>query len=159
MKLCSIDSSTKATGMALFENGVYKTHVLLDYHKNRDVDERMNLMIKSMIKQLQKWKPDIVWIEQPKGSGKNVEMVRKLSEILGAIRCWCICQKREYYEISPSQWRKWLPGYDQGKKERKELKAESIKYVKDHLGLDCSEDECDSICIGYGVLEYYKSIA
>jgi len=159
MKLCSIDSSTKASGMALFIDGVYKTHVLFDYHKCRDIDERINLMIKSIPKQLNKWKPDIVWIEQPQGEGRNVDTVRKLSEILGAVRCWCVFQKKEYFEIKPSEWRKWLPGYTQGKKQRKELKEESIQYVKERLKIDCTDDESDSICIGLGVLEYYKSIA
>ena len=143
--------------MCQYENGEYKTHVLLDHHKVKDVDERMDLMIESMIHQLQKWNPDIVWIEQPKGA-MNVEMTRKLAEILGAVRCWCICRKREYHEIMPSQWRKWLPGYEQGGKSRNELKEESIRYVKKHLGIDCTDDEADSICQGRAVLEYYKSI-
>ena len=156
MKLCSIDSSTSATGVSFFIDGKYSDHVLFDHHKNKDVDERINNMIRDIVKQLQKWNPDIVWIEQPKGSGRNVEMVRKLSEILGAVRCWCVCKKREYFEIMPSQWRKWLPEYEQGKKERTELKQESIDYVNKHLGFDVTDDEADSICIGLAVMEYYK---
>ena len=159
MKLCSIDSSTSATGMALFVDGNYKKHVLFDYHKNKDVEERINLMIHSIIKQLQEWNPNIVWIEQPKGSGRNVEMVRKLSEILGGVRCWCICKNQEYHEIMPSQWRKWLPGYEQGGKDRKELKEESVKYAKKILNIDLTNDEADAVNIGLGVLEYYKSLS
>ena len=93
--MVSIDSSTSATGMCLFNDGKYKTHVLFDHHKNKDVNERIDLMIGDISNQLQQWNPDIVWIEQPKGSGRNVEMVRKLSERLGAVRCWCVIKKRE----------------------------------------------------------------
>lgn len=154
MKLCGIDSSTSATGVSFFIDGKYSDHVLFDHHKNRDVDERIDNMIHDIIKQLQRWDPDIVWIEQPKGAGSNVEMVRKLSEILGAVRCWCVLKQREYHEIMPSQWRKWLPGYEQGKKNRAELKAESIRYVQERLLFDCTDDEADSICIGIAVVNY-----
>lgn len=158
MKLCSIDSSTKATGISFFIDGKYQSHTLFDHHKTKDVNERINSMIKDITKLLQKENPDIVWIEHPQGHGKNVSMVAKLSEILGAVRCWCVCKNKEYYEINPSQWRKWLPEYSQGGKSRTELKADSIAYVQKHLGIDASEDECDSLCIGLGVLEYYKSL-
>lgn len=159
MKLCGIDSSTSATGVSFFIDGEYFDHVLFDHHKNKNVDERIDSMIRDITKQLQKWSPDIVWIEQPKGSGRNVEMIRKLAEILGAVRCWCVVKQREYHEIMPSQWRKWLPGYEQGKKERSELKNESIKYVKEHLNIEATDDEADSICIGIAVVNYCNKIS
>lgn len=156
MKLCSIDSSTNATGMCLIIDGQYDNHLLLDYHKNKDTDSRINQMIKGIVSQLQKWNPDIVWIEHPQGHGKNVSMVSKLSEILGAVRCWCVCKEREYFEINPSEWRKWLPDYSQGGKDRTQLKKDAIDYVNNHLGIECTTDEADSICIALAVLEYYK---
>lgn len=158
MKLCSIDSSTTATGVSFYIDGKYDHHVLFDHHKNKDVNERIDNMIRDIIKLLQKENPDIVWIEHPQGHGRNVMMVNKLSEILGAVRCWCVCKSREYHEINPSEWRKWLPEYEQGGKSRSELKKESVNYVKKNLGIDCTDDEADSICISIAVLEYYKSI-
>lgn len=158
MILCTIDSSTNATGMCLAVDGNYSAHIFLDHHKNKDVDDRMNNMIHDIIAQLQKWKPDIVWIEQPQGHGKNVAMVRKLAEIIGAVRCWCVVRKREYHEIMPSEWRKYLPDYSQGGKSRNELKQDAIDYVKEYLNIECSSDEADAICICIAVMEYYKQI-
>ena len=157
VKMVSIDSSTNQTGMALFEDGKYSTHTLLDCHLYRDTDERINTMIKGIITTLQEWKPDIVWIEQPKGQ-MNVEMTRKLSEILGAVRMWCVWRDREYHEIMPSVWRKYLPGFDQGKKKRSELKQQAIDYVKDKLDIVADTDSADSICIGLSVLEYCSDL-
>ena len=159
MKLCSIDSSTNATGMCLAIDGSYFSHIFIDHHVIKDVDERMNIMIYDIISQLQKWKPDIVWIEQPQGHGRNVAMVRKLAEILGAVRCWCVAKNKEYYEIMPSEWRKYLPDYSQGGKSRNELKTDAINYVKNKLNIECSSDEADAICICIAVMEYYKTIS
>jgi len=158
MKLCSIDSSTTATGVSFFINGKYVYHILFDHRKNKDVNERIDNMIRDIIKLLQKENPDIVWIEHPQGHGRNVMMVNKLSEILGAVRCWCVCKSREYHEINPSEWRKWLPKFEQGKKTRNELKEESVRYIKDRLGLDVTDDEADAINIGLAVIEYYDSL-
>jgi Holliday junction resolvasome RuvABC endonuclease subunit len=156
IKTVAIDSSTKISGMSLFINGEYEEHTLIDHHKVKDVDERINLMIYDVVKQLQKWKPEIVWIEHPQGHGSNVDMVNKLSEVLGAVRCWCVFKNAEYNEINPSEWRKYLPNYSQGKKSRKELKQDAIDYVKKYLGMNCTTDEADSLCIGIAVVNMYK---
>lgn len=157
VKLVSIDSSTNYTGMAFFENGKYVRHILIDQHIYKDVDRRIDEMIRGITEELQKFKPDIVYIEQPKGSGGNVEMVRKLSEILGAVRLWCVWKGKDYHEIMPSQWRKWV-GIEQGKKTRSELKTESIAFVENELGISCSDDEADSICIGMGAINMCNSL-
>ena len=157
VKLVSIDSSTNYTGMAFFENGKYVRHILIDQHIYKDVDRRIDEMIRCITEELQKFKPDIVYIEQPKGSGGNVEMVRKLSEILGAVRLWCVWKGKDYHEIMPSQWRKWCD-IEQGKKTREQLKAASIAHVQNVLGIDATDDEADSICIGWGAINYCNAM-
>lgn len=157
-KLVSIDSSTKKTGMALFIDGELKEYTLLDHEKVRDVDVRMNLMIRDILEKLQEWKPDIVYIEEPKGEGQNVAMVKKLSEIIGAVRAWCVWKNREYFEIQPSQWRKWC-GIPQGRGVKREvLKAAAMDFVKKHFGIDTNDDTADSICIGVSSINFYNSI-
>ena len=71
---------------------------------------------------------------------------------------WCVWKGKEYHEVMPSVWRKWLPGFDQGKKKREELKKESIQYVKDKLNMSVTDDEADAINLGTAVLNYYSSI-
>lgn len=157
MKLIAIDSSTKATGCAVFIDGKYHSHTLLDFSKEKNVDERMDKMITALLSYIDKEKPNMVSIEQPKGS-PNPELVRKLSEILGAVRGYCLMYDITYMEVMPSQWRKWLPDYNQGGKRRDELKQLSIDYVNKHLGLVVQDDEADSINQGLGVINYLDSL-
>ena len=86
MTLCGIDASTSCSGLALFENSKYKTHILINHKANKDSEDRMNNMIKDIITTLQKWNPDIVWIEQPKGSF-NIEVTGKFLRFLEL----CVC--------------------------------------------------------------------
>jgi hypothetical protein len=56
--------------------------------------------------------------------------------------------KVKTYLVSPAQWRAALE-YSQGPKVKREaLKQQSIDYVREHLGLDKTEDECEAIAEG-----------
>lgn len=156
-KFVSCDTSTNKSALALFTNGKFTSHILLDESKIKDVDERIDMMISRIYEVLDKWQPNILWIEHPQGHGSNVSMVGKLCEILGAIRGWCVTHKCEYHEITPSQWRHYC-GIAQGRKTRAELKQASIEYIKASLGIDEGDDVADSIALGYGVLNYFKLI-
>ena len=153
-KFVSCDTSTNNSALTLFVNGQYKEHVLINKSKIKDTFFRMNEMIKDIYKQLDKWKPNTVWIEHPQGHGSNVDMVGKLCEVLGAVRAWCLSHNCEYNEISPSQWRKYA-GIQQGKLKRAELKQASIDYIKKKLGIDEGDDVADSIALGYAVINYF----
>ena len=58
--------------------------------------------------------------------------------------------------IGPSQWRSTLLFRQGAGVKRKELKAQSIEYVKSNYGLDVSEDEAESICINDGARIKYS---
>jgi len=154
-KFVSCDTSTNNSALALFIDGEYQEHKLINKSKIKDTYERINEMVKDIFDLLNKWQPDILWIEHPQGHGSNVDMVGKLCEILGAVRAWCLIHNCEYNEISPSQWRKYA-GIQQGKKKRAELKQASIDYIKDKLGIDEGDDVADSIALGYAILHYYE---
>ena len=154
MFMVSIDSSTKKTGMALFIGGRMSTYTLIDLSKIKDVNERIDKMCLDIIKQLSKWSPSVVYIEEPKGEGRNVELVRKLSEILGAVRAWCLTHGSDYVEVKPSVWRKYV-GIEQGNKKRDELKQASIDYVYRKHGVVVNDDVADSICIGSAMINKY----
>lgn len=155
MRMVSIDSSTKKTGMTLFVDGVLHNFTLVDLSNSKEeTDVRISMMGKEMLHHLDDWSPAAVYIESPRGDGRNVELVRKLSEILGIVRGWCIRNNSYYEEIPPSVWRKYC-GLEQGKKKRAELKAASVEYVKEKYNVEVNDDVADSICIGDAMVNRY----
>lgn len=152
--ICSIDSSTTKTGMALYVDGVLKEHLLIDYKNERDVDKRISKMCYSIYSQLKKWNPNIVIVEDDYNKN-NVKTVKMLSNIIGAIRGYCVINDWECACIMPSQWRKEFPEF-KPKMKREELKYTSIQLVKKNTDIDCSEDECDAINIGEAYLRILK---
>ena len=65
MKKCrmiSIDSSTKKSAYAVFDNGKYISSELLDC-QNKDLEKRFKDMALSLIDSIAKLKPDIIYIE------------------------------------------------------------------------------------------------
>lgn len=156
VKTCSIDSSTKKTGMALFVDGKLNTYQLIDISTSKDsVDERINVMGKNILLLLSHWQPEIVYIEEPQGHGKNVKLVNMLCQIIGIVRCWCITHSAYFEIVSPGVWRKYL-GMEQGGKKRDELKAESIRIVKEEYGIDVNDDTADAINIGNAMINRYS---
>lgn len=155
-KFVSCDTSTNNSGLALFVEGKYKDHVLINKSKIKDTYARINAMCLDIYEQLDKWKPDVLWIEHPQGHGSNVDMVGKLCEILGAVRMWCLVNKCEYNEILPTEWRKYA-GFKQGGAKREELKQMSIDYIYDKLGIREGNDVADSIALGYAVINWFKN--
>lgn len=153
-KMVSLDASTKRTGLALFVNGELKDYGLIDISKFKGTtDERIREMGRLIMEYLDEWKPTMVYIEEPKGH-QNVELVRKLSMVLGTVLGWSI-QNSSYYQIvQPTVWRQWL-GMDQGNKKREDLKRESIQAVQDMFGLTLDDDTADAINIGVAVLNKY----
>lgn len=157
VRMVAIDSSTKKTGMSLFVNGKLEKWRLIDLSAHvRNTDERINMMGADILVLLSHWNPTMVYIEEPKGHGQNLELVRKLSEILGIVRAWTILNHAYYQEVKPSEWRKYA-GIQQGKKKRDELKKESIDYVKRIHNLEVGDDVADSICIGTAMLNRYRN--
>lgn len=153
-RMCSIDASTKRTGLALFVNGDLNDHALIDISKYKgSTDERIREMGKLIMEYLDEWKPTMVYIEEPKGH-QNVELVRKLSMVLGVVLGWCIDNDAYYQIVQPSVWRQWL-GMDQGNKKREDLKIESIQAVQDMFGITLDDDTADAINIGVAVLNKY----
>lgn len=155
-RLISIDPSTKASGVATFDDAK-----LVDYQlfkcDEKEADVRIDIMGKKLLSYLKKQKPDIIYIEHPQGHGSNVSLVAMICELLGIVRAYAIEKKIEYKELSPSVWRKYC-GFDQGKKKRTELKQMSIDYVKNHYDIEVGNDEADAVALGTGVINYFNTL-
>lgn len=154
-KLMAIDESSKKTGCALFINGELVDHCVIDISKNKDSNSRLHQMCTLVLEQMNKWKPDGVYIEHPQGDGRNVLTVWMLSQIIGVARAYSIVNACDFNEITPSEWRSYLK-FKQGRKKREELKQMSMSYVKEHYGIEVGDDEADAICIGSAVINKYS---
>ena len=156
VKMVSIDSSTKKTGMALYIDGKLSDYGLINLSKETcSTDERINIMGKKIIQVLNSWQPTIIYIEEPQGRGSNVSLVKKLAELIGFVRAWSVINDSYIEEVTPSVWRKYL-GMQQGKKKREELKQMSMNHVKETYGIDVGDDVADAICIGSAMTNRYS---
>lgn len=152
-KLVSIDSSTKCTGIAYFENGQLKKHGIIDMHLEKEVQHRTSEMGLRIMRALNAFSPDTVAIERPRGHN-NPQILRKLTTLVGMVRGWCVWHDLKYVEIAPTQWRKVLE-FRQGRGvKRQEQKAQSLEYVKTRYGIEAkTDDEADAICIGCSLIK------
>lgn len=117
-------------------------------------DMRIEDMCVSIINLLKEERPDIIVIEKL-NVGRNMVAVRALSKIIGVVYCYSILNSCFYYEIQATQWRSKL-GMQSSKRRREEYKKLSIKYIKDNLKLDVTDDEADSICVGIAYIKIFS---
>lgn len=143
------------TGIACFCDGRYETHYLLDYSKDKDMENRFSCMSKGIWTILDIHKPDIIYIEETYMSN-NAQTMKILTRLQGVIYAWCMNNKCDFNTIKPTQWRKQLLFKQGGKVKREQLKQQSIDYVLKKFDLDVTDDEADSICIGDAVIKIYK---
>lgn len=156
MKILSFDQSTRVSGWAYFEDGKYIESGIIDMSKSQlETDKRSFEMAKEIWKVIKKYKPQKVVIEnvQQQSSPSTVIVLARLA---GMIIGYAEAHNVHVHILLPSQWRKAL-GYSQGAKvKRQELKQQSIDYVKNNLGLDLLEDECEAIAEGVAAHKIYK---
>jgi len=152
-RMISIDSSTKKSAYAIFDNGIYIESSLIDC-QNNDMDDRLKNMSLNLLYILFEKKPDIIYIEDTVVP-RNVQTQRFLTRLQGVIYGYCIINDCEFNTIRPTEWRR-LVGIEQGKKNRDELKEEAIKLVKKDFNLDVNDDEAESILIGLAAIKKYN---
>ena len=150
----SIDGSTQKTGIAYFCNGEYVEHVLLDFSKDKNMENRFESMSKAIWQKLDEYRPNIIYIEETY-MANNPQTSKILTRLQGVIYAWCVNNDCEFNTIRPRSWRKQL-NFQQGKNvKREQLKIQSIEYIKNNYGLEVTDDEADAICIADAVLSKY----
>lgn len=155
VRLCSIDFSSKKTGIAYFINGKYKCHRLIDCSEHKDMEARFYNMCLGIWEVLEIIKPNIIYIEETVVL-RNAQTQRFLTRIQGVIYAWCMNNGCEFNTIRPTQWRAAI-GISQGRNvKREQLKAQAIQYVKRKYDLDVNDDEADAICIGDAVISIFS---
>lgn len=148
MKVLSFDQSTRCSGYAYFEDGKYIESGVIDMSKSKlETDKRSFEMAKELWKIINKYKPQYLILEGVQQQANPSTMII-LARLAGMIIGYAEAHNIETHILLPSQWRKQL-GYSQGAKvKRQELKQQSIDYVKENLGLDLLEDQCEAIAEG-----------
>lgn len=147
-RLIALDISTKNTGWAIYEDGIYKESGVIYCGQIRETDKRINEMMYFIIDKIDGCIPDICVVEQSILGNRNPNSFRELSMILGAVFYHCMEIGTSYYTYTPSEWRKLI---DPGKKPRKreELKKWDIDKATELYSKTLqTDDEADAILIG-----------
>ena len=153
-RLVTIDGSTQKSGVAYFCNGKYVEHCLLDFSKNKNMENRFESMSKEIWKRLDKYKPNIIYIEETY-MANNPQTSKILTRLQGVVYAWCLNNDCEFNTIRPTQWRKLL-NFQQGKNvKREQLKNQSLQYVLENYRLEVTDDESDAICIADAVIKMF----
>ena len=147
IKMMSIDSSTKSSGISIWIDGNLDTTLSLVSNDSK-MDTRLIDMIRQIYHVLDIEKPDMIWIEEAVVN-RNQQTQRFLIRLQGAIQGWCVQNNCDFNTIRPTQWRKYCSCEFKGK--RDELKKQSVQYVKEKYNIECNDDVADSICIGEAI--------
>lgn len=146
MVIAGIDASSNKTGVAIFLDGQYVEHTLIDLHKIRESSERIPKMMAAICDYLETHKVDKIIMEESLMTN-NILTVKMLSNIAGAVMYYAASHKIEFQFDLPSAWRKRI-GLTQGRSVKRDvLKAEAIQAVAQEYGMDLTDDECESILI------------
>lgn len=154
MIICGIDASTKKTGIAVFRDGDYINHALIDLHKEQNSDVRIPTMMCEICSFLDKFNIDKIIMEKSILK-TNVDTVQKLSNLAGAVMLYAAQHNIEFENPVPSVWRKKV-GLQQGKITRSDLKEEAILAVKNEYNLNVSDDEAEAILLARSGFELSK---
>lgn len=148
-KILSLDTSTKVTGYAVFNDKKITYYSSIDKSGIKDGDKRLRAMIKDLATLIEREAPDTVVVEETVVT-RNPQTQRMLSMILGAVLGVCVSYNIKYCALRPTQWRKSVRGDDEKlPRKRDELKKWSINKVDELFGIQgIGDDVSDAILIG-----------
>lgn len=155
LKTIAIDSSTKSTGISVWEGSTLKKHMTIALSAKDKMDVRLPKMVQALYEVLDEERPNAVYIEEAVVN-RNVATQRFLTRLQGTVFGWCLVHGCKFETIRPTVWRKELE-FAQGRNVKREaLKQQAKDYVLERYGdqfLDISEDEYEAICIGVAAMK------
>lgn len=146
MKVVGIDASTNKTGIAMFCNGRYIEHTLIDLHKTKDSNKRIPQMMLAICDYLDRNEVDKIIMEESMMTN-NISTVKMLSNLAGAIMYYAANNGIEFELVLPTHWRKKIGLSQSNKIKREVLKAEAILAVKQEYNMELTDDEAESVLI------------
>lgn len=157
MRIIGIDGATNKTGIALFEDGNYLEHSLIDLSKDTNSQTRIPKMMLEICKYIKAHNPDKVIMEKSMLKN-NIDTVQKLSNLAGAVMFYCYSKGIKFEHRYPSEWRK-VVGLTQNSHIKKEvLKAEAVAAVRQEYGMELTDDEAESVLIARSGFELPKIV-
>ena len=100
-KILSLDTSSKVTGYAVFNDGKLIRYSSIDKSDIKNGDERMQDMVRCLIILIEREAPDIVVIEETVVT-RNPQTQRMLSMILGVVFGVCVSNHFNYCSLRPT---------------------------------------------------------
>lgn len=158
-RMVSLDTSSTKSGYAYWENGELIESGLLDTSKEKDREIRLEDMCLSVIKVLDKYKPKTVVIEMTVVE-RNAQTQRILSEIVGVVRGWTLCNYAEFVSMRPTQWRKLICDTDEkAPRKREECKTWSVQKARQLYNYALDDDNIsDAILVGRARINFMCQI-
>lgn len=157
-KMVSLDTSSTETGYAYFENGILIESGVINLKKEKDIEIRLEDMCLNIINVLSEYKPETVVIEMTVVE-RGASTQRLLSEIVGVVRGWALCNYAEFVIFRPSVWRKYVCAEDEKvPKKRADCKLWSMHKVKQLFSIEVDDNESDAILVGQARINMMKSI-
>lgn len=149
MRILSLDTSTKVSGYAVYDDNDLIYYSSIDKSSIKDSELRMMAMVSGIFILMQQYKPDVVAIEEMVVP-RNPQTQRMLTMILGAVYGQCLQAGIYYCSLRPTQWRAAVK--DEGEKlprKRDDLKSWSISKVNNLFKISEIDDNVsDAILIG-----------
>ena len=146
MRIAGIDASTNKTGIAIFQDGKYVEHTLIDLHLIKDSQVRIPKMMKNISEYLDEHKVDKIIMEESMFAS-NISTVKMLSQLAGAVTYYATIHGIEFELSLPTHWRK-IVGLNQSSKIKREvLKAEAVAAVKQEYNLNVVDDIAEAILL------------
>lgn len=157
-----LDQAEKC-GYSIWEGNTLIKHGVQDFNSKNDTYETKIHNIKQWFKEIiKKEKISIVVLEDTflrKGFGGKpigIDKYAQLNKLLGVLENYCVENELLYWIISPSTWRSECKiKTKDGRKslKREQIKANTIKFIKDTFNIDVGEDEADAMAMGYCFVE------
>ena len=153
LNVVGIDASSNNTGIALFQDGRYIAHRLIDEHANKNTYSRIINMMNDIIDTLEEYKPDHIIMEECILK-TNVQTVKILSYIAGSVMGWAAMNDVGFQFTLPSQWRKLVGIKQNNQTTRKQLKEQAVEMVRHKYNLSVNDDVAESILIAESFFVY-----
>lgn len=157
MRIAGIDASTNKSGIAIFEDGNYIVHTLIDLHTIKDANVRIPQMMQGICRYLERYFIDKIIMEKSMLK-TNIDTVQKLSNLAGAVMLYAVNKNIEFQHPYPSEWRKIVGLQQSSKIKRESLKAEAVLAVKKEYNMDVTDDEAESILLARSGFELPKIV-